>query len=265
MPQMTFKTALITGASAGFGAEYARQLAAAGADLVLVARRRDRLEELAAGLREKHGIEVEIVPADLSTAEGLAIVEGRLSASPPLDLLVNNAGFGGRTGFVKGEAADHLNMVRVHVDATVRLTRAALPGMIDRGRGAVINVASVAAFSPFSGAMYSGTKAFLVMFSENLQAEVRSKGIILQALCPGMTHTEFHQVAAIDKAIVPKPFWMTAESVVRISLGRLGRGVVCIPGVKNKVIAFLMRCPVTAAGVRAIGRSQAVRRKAGED
>jgi uncharacterized protein len=265
MPQTNFKTALITGASAGFGAEYARQLAAAGADLILVARRRDRLEELAAGLRGKHGVEVEIVPADLSTAEGLAIVEGRIAASPTLDLLVNNAGFGGRTGFVKGEAADHLNMVRVHVDATVRLTRAALPGMIDRGRGAVINIASVAAFSPFSGAMYSGTKAFLVMFSENLQAEVRSKGVVLQALCPGMTHTEFHQVAAIDKAIVPKPFWMTAEAVVRISLRRLGRGVVCIPGWKNKIIAFLMRCPVTAAGVRAIGRSQAVRRKAGED
>jgi short-subunit dehydrogenase len=265
MPQMNFKTALITGASAGFGAEYARQLAAAGADLILVARRRDRLEELAAVLRGKHGVEVEIVPADLSTAEGLAIVEGRIAASPTLDLLVNNAGFGGRTGFVKGEAVDHLNMVRVHVDATVRLTRAALPGMIDRGRGAVINIGSVAAFSPFSGAMYSGTKAFLVMFSENLQAEVRSKGVVLQALCPGMTHTEFHQVAAIDKAIVPRPFWMTAEAVVRISLRRLGRGVVCIPGWKNKIIAFLMRCPVTAAGVRAIGRSQAVRRKAGED
>jgi len=263
MPQMTFRTALITGASAGLGEEYARQLAAAGTDLVLVARRRDRLEVLAAGLRGKHGVEVEILSADLSTAEGLALAEARIAASPPLDLLVNNAGFGGRTSFAKGEAADHLTMVRVHVDATVRLTRAALPGMIDRGRGAVINVASVAAFSSASGAMYSGTKAFLVMFSESLQAELFSKGVFVQALCPGMTHTEFHQVAEIDKAIVPKPFWMTAEKVVRISLRRLGRGVVCIPGWKNKAIAFLMRCPVTAAGVRAIGRSQAVRRRAG--
>jgi len=143
--------------------------------------------------------------------------------------------------------------------------RCVLPGMIDRGGGAVINVASVAAFSPFSGAMYSGTKAFLVMFSENLQAEVRSKGIVVQALCPGMTHTEFHQVAEIDKAIVPKPFWMPAEKVVGISLRRLGRGVVCITGWHNKIIAFLMRCPVTAAGVRAIGRSRGVRRRAGED
>jgi len=158
---------------------------------------------------------------------------------------------------------DHMNMVRVHIDATVRLTRAAVPGMIARGRGAVVNVASVAAFSPFSGAMYSGTKSFLVMFSESLQAELRDKGIFVQALCPGMTHTEFHEVADIDKAVVPKPFWMTAEEVVRISLKRLGRGVVCVPGWKNKGIAFLMRCPLTAAGIRVVGRAKFVRNKAG--
>jgi len=158
-----------------------------------------------------------------------------------------------------------MRMVEVHVGATVRLTRAALPGMIERGRGGIINLASIAAFSPFSGAMYSGTKAFLVMFSENLRAEVEAKGISVQALCPGMTHTEFHEVAAIDKAIVPKPFWMTAEKVVRISLRKLGRGAVCVPGWKNKAIAFLMRCPATGAVVRAAGRSGAARRKAGEN
>ena len=263
MPQMTFKTALITGASAGLGAEFARQLAAAGTNLVLVARRLDRLEELARELQARHGVAAEALAADLSAEAGLAAVEARIAGDPSLDLLVNNAGFGGRAGFVKGAPAEHIAMARVHIDATIRLTRAALPGMIDRGRGAVINVASVAAFSSASGAMYSGTKAFLVMFSESLQAELFSKGIFVQALCPGMTHTEFHQVAEIDKAIVPKPFWMTAEKVVRISLRRLGRGVVRIPGWKNKVIAFLMRCPVTAAGVRALGRSQAVRRRAG--
>jgi short-subunit dehydrogenase len=263
MAQMTFKTALITGASAGLGAEYARQLAAGGTDLVLVARRLDRLEALVRDLRSRHGIAVDVIPADLSTSEGLAAVEGRIAASPTLDLLVNNAGFGGRTGFVRGETGDHLNMLRVHVDATVRLAKAALPGMIARGRGGIINVASVAAFSPFSGAMYSGTKAFLVMFSENLQVELKDKGIFVQALCPGMTHTEFHEVAAIDKAIVPRPFWMTAEEVVRISLRRLGRGVVCVPGWKNKAVAFLMRCPLTLAGIRAVGRASFVRKKAG--
>lgn len=264
MPRMSFRTALVSGASAGLGAEYARQLAAAGTDLILVARRLDRLEVLAEELRGKHGVSVDAVQADLTDAGDLGRVEKLATESATLDLLVNNAGFGGRTGFVKGGTPDHVGMVRVHVEAAVRLTRAALPGMIERGRGAVINVASVAAFSPFSGAMYSGTKAFLVMFSQNLQAEVRSKGIVVQALCPGMTHTEFHQVAEIDKAIVPKPFWMSAEKVVRISLRRLRHGVVCIPGWKNKVIAFLMRCPATAAGIRVLGRAGFVRKKAGD-
>jgi short-subunit dehydrogenase len=263
MIQHSFRTALVTGASAGLGAEYARQLAAAGTSLVLTARRLDRLETLARELREKHGVAVDVIQADLSASEGVAAVESRIAASPTLDLLVNNAGFGGRTGFVRGEAADHLNMVRVHVEATVRLTKAAIPGMIARGRGAVINVASVAAFSPFSGAMYSGTKAFLVMFSENLQAEVKDKGVFVQALCPGMTHTEFHEVAEIEKALVPKPFWMTAEDVVRISLRRLGRSVVCITGWKNKTVAFLSRCPITAAGVRAVRHTKFARKRAG--
>jgi uncharacterized protein len=265
MPQPTFRTALITGASAGMGAEFARQLAAAGTDLVLVARRLDRPEELARQLRDRHGVTVESLQADLAASEGMAAVEGRIAACPDLDLLVNNAGFGGRSGFVRGETADHIGMVRVHVDATVRLTKAALPGLIDRGRGAVINLASVAAFSPFSGAMYSGTKAFLVMFSVNLAAELRSKGVVVQALCPGMTHTDFHEVAGIDKSVVPSPFWLTAEKVVRISLRRLGHGVVCIPGWYNKGLAFLMRCPPTAGLVRAAGRTRSVTRKAGRD
>jgi len=266
MPQPAYRTALITGGSAGLGAEYARQLAAAGAGLILVARRLDRLDALAAELGRAHGVVVRTVAADLATNPGITRVEEVIAACDTLDLLVNNAGFGGRAGFVRGEVGDHLDMVRVHVDATVRLTKAALPGMIARGRGAVINVASVAAFSPFSGALYSGTKSFLTMFSENLQAELRGKGlpIRVQALCPGMTHTEFHAVADIDKAIVPKPFWMTAEKVVRISLRRLGRGVVCVPGWKNKVIAFLMRCPATAAGIRVLGRAGAIRKKAGD-
>jgi short-subunit dehydrogenase len=263
MPQMPFRTALITGASSGFGAEYARQLAAAGTGLVLAARRLERLEELARDLKSKYGIKVDVIPADLSTPEGVASVESRIAAMPTLDLLVNNAGFGGKTGFVNGATADHLDMVRVHVEATVRLTKAVLPGMIDRGRGAIINVASVAAFSPFSGAMYSATKSFLVMFSQNLGAELRSKGIAVQALCPGMTHTEFHEVAGIDKSVVPKPFWMTAEAVVRVSLRRFGRGFICIPGWKNKVVAFLMRCPLTAPVVRAVGRGKAGQKKAG--
>jgi short-subunit dehydrogenase len=260
MPRISFRTALVTGASSGLGAEYARQLAARGTDLILVARRFDRLEALGAALRAKHGVSIEVVKADLADAEDVGRVERLIAEGMIIDLLVNNAGFAGRTGFVKGGTADHIGMVRVHVDAAVRLIRAALPGMIERGRGAVINVASVAAFSPFSGAMYSGTKAFLVMFSENLQAEVRSKGIVIQALCPGLTHTEFHAVADMDLSAVPKSIWQTAEKVVCTSLRRLGRGVVCVTGFPNKVGAFLMRCPLTVGAFRAVGRSRPFRR-----
>jgi len=263
MPQTTFRTALITGASAGMGAEFAGQLAAAGTNLILVARRLDRLDELARELREKHAVTVDGLQADLAASEGIERVERRIAETATLDLLINNAGFGGGPGsFVEREAGHHLGMVQVHVATAVRLCRAALPGMIARGRGGVINVASVAAFSSFSGPMYSGTKAFLVMFSENLQSELRGTGVSVQALCPGMTHTEFHEVAEIDKSVVPSALWMTAEEVVRISLRRLGRGAVCVPGWKNKTIAFLMRCPLTAAGIRAFSRLPAVRKRA---
>jgi short-subunit dehydrogenase len=264
MPQMTFRSALITGASSGLGAEYARQLAAAGTDLILVARRLCRLEELARELRTRHGVTVEVIQADLSGDDGIERLEKAIAESAALDLLINNAGYGGKTGFVRGEIADHIDMVRVHIDAAVRLTKAALPGMIDRGRGAVINLASVAAFSPFSGAMYSGTKSFLVAFSENLQGELKSLGVVAQVLCPGLTHTEFHQVAGMKLSGVPEMFWRTAHFVVRTSLRRLGRGCVCVPGWENKTVALLMRCPLTAGLVRAVGRTRFVRRKSGE-
>lgn len=262
MARTAFRTALITGASAGLGAEYARQLAASGTGLILVARRLDRLEELARDLRSKFGVTVEASRADLSTPGGIATVEEIIAGAETLDLLVNNAGFGGRTGFARGEPADHLDMVRVHIDAAVRLTRAALPGMIARGRGAVINVSSVAAFSPFSGAMYSGTKSFLVMFSENLQSELRDKGVSVQALCPGLTHTEFHAAAGLTLSGIPGLFWSRADKVVRTSLHRLGRGVVCIPGWENRIVSVLMRCPLSAALVRVVGRMGFVRKRA---
>ncbi len=262
MAKTSFRTALVTGASAGLGAEFARQLAAAGASLILVARRRDRLDELARELEGKHVVRVEVLPADLASDEGVRSVERRIAEAETLDLLVNDAGFGGRGAFAARDVSEHLAMVDVHVAATVRLIRAALPGMMARGRGAVINVASVAAFSPFSGPMYSGTKAFLVMFSENLRAEAGKKGVVVQALCPGMTHTEFHDVIGMDKSVVPRAFWMTADKVVRASLKHLGRGTICVPGWNNKVLSFLMRCPLTLAGVRAVSRIPALRRRA---
>jgi hypothetical protein len=263
MPQTSYRTALITGASSGLGAEYARQLAAAGTNLILVARRMDRLSGLARELQSRQALNVEVLQADLASAEGIERVERRIAADATVDLLINNAGFGGGQGSFAGQGVGHhLGMVQVHIATTVRLCRAAIPGMIARGRGAIINVASIAAFSSLSGPMYSGTKAFLVMFSDNLKSELRGTGVSVQALCPGMTHTEFHEVVGMDKSIVPKTLWMTAGEVVRISLRRLGRGAICVPGWKNKVIAFLMRFPLTAVGVRAVSRLPSVRKRA---
>jgi short-subunit dehydrogenase len=258
------RTALVTGASAGLGAEFARQLAAGGSALVLVARRKERLDALAAELRQRHGVSVELLPADLEKEDDLRRVEGRIAADETLDLLVNNAGFGSPGPFSRTEIGTYLSMIQVHTAASVRLTRAALDGMVLRRRGWIINVASIAAFSPLSGPVYSATKAFLVSFSENLQYELAGTEVRLQALCPGMTHTEFHDVIAMDKSRVPGFMWMPARDVVRISLRALGRKrVICIPGWKNRLITAPMRCAPTAALLRSVAGLPYFRRKAG--
>lgn len=265
MKGIEYRKALITGASAGLGEEYARQLAELGTDLILVARRKERLESLAAELSaRKPGLKVEVFPADLSRNEDIQRVAEKIRQTPDLDLLINNAGFGSTTKFYQDEDGEAARMIKVHVEATVVLTRAALPAMMARQKGAIINVASIAAFSPLSGAMYSSTKAFLVMFSENLQSELHGSGIKVQALCPGLTHTEFHQVAGMNKEAIPGILWMTAERVVRISLQALAKNkVIIIPGLRNKFLAFLMRCPLTYGLVRWAARQRKIRKKAG--
>jgi short-subunit dehydrogenase len=263
MTASTFRTALITGASAGMGAEFAAALAAAGSKLILVARRKEKLDALAAELAERHGVTVEALQADLEKDEDLQRVEGRIAADETLDLLVNNAGFGSPGPFSRTEIGTYLAMIQVHTAASIRLTRAALDGMIVRRRGWIVNVASMAAFSPLSGPVYSATKAFLVSFSENLQYELAGTGVRLQALCPGMTHTEFHEVIRMDKSRIPGFMWMSARDVVRISLRALGRRkVVCIPGLKNRLIAAPMRCAPTAALLRRVAGLPYFRRKA---
>lgn len=258
------RTALVTGASAGLGAEFARQLAAAGTGLIVVARRRERLEALAAELGGRHGVAVEVVPADLSSPDGVEIVRRRIASADTLDLLINNAGFGGAGIFSKSEIDYDLGMVQVHINAAVSLARAALDGMIARGRGAIINVASIAAFSPISSSIYGSTKAFLVRFSENLEYELKGKGIRVQALCPGMTHTEFHEVSGMDKSIVPAFMWMGASDVVRASLKALGRRqVIFIPGWRNRLITAPMRCAPTAWVLRRVANLRLIRKKAG--
>jgi len=262
MLKLNVRTALITGASAGIGAEFARQLGASGTRLILVARRIERLEAIAAELRERYGAVVDVLQADLSKSRDIEKVEAAVSAAEDLDLLVNNAGFGSGGKFSRGDIGPSVDMVQVHVVAAVRLTRAALSGMIPRRRGYVINVASVAAFTPFSGVMYGSTKAFLVQFSQNLQYELAGTGIRIQALCPGMTHTEFHAAMGVDRSSLPGFIWMSARDVVRISLKTLRRRkVIRVPGVLNQASAALMRCPATAAVLRAVVGSAYFRRR----
>ena len=234
-------TALVTGASAGLGATFARKLAARGYDLILVARRSDRLELLARDLPTKSSV----VVADLTTEAGLVAVEQAIRACDSLELLVNNAGFGTLGRYWETNFAAQQDMYRLHVFATVRLTRAALEGMTSRAKGAVINVSSVAAFAHSAGNVsYCSTKAWMNSFSEGLDIELRSVGspVQVQALCPGFTVTEFHDTLGIDRKLIPGWLWMKADDVVEESLRALGkRKVIVIPGWRYKATVAIMR------------------------
>ncbi|MBP8947408.1 MAG: SDR family oxidoreductase [Candidatus Promineofilum sp.] len=240
---------VITGASAGIGEEFARQLAAAGFDLTLVARRAERLQALADELSAAHGIRAEAWPADLADETDVAALANRLAATGDLVLLVNNAGFGTRGEFVEVALERTLDMIRVHVLATVTLCRAAAPGMAARGGGAIINVSSIAAFFPSAGgANYGATKAYLNAFSEALAAELRDSGVVVQALCPGFTTTEFHDVGDyqnFDRDQIPAPLWMPAREVVAESLAALGgRRVIVVPGARYRAIVAAANSPL---------------------
>lgn len=234
-------TALITGATAGIGAAFARRFAAARYDLVLVARDAERLERTAQELRLLGAGEVEAISADLSTAVGRAVVEDRL-ADPlrAVDVLVNNAGFGSGTAFLAHPVDEEEKLLDVHVRAVLRLTRAAVPGMVDRGRGAIINVSSVAAFVPRG--TYSAAKAWVTSFSESLSAETQGTGVRVLAVCPGFTHTEFHERAEIDTHDVPSWMWLEADEIVEGALKDLRRGIpVSVPSVQYKALTAVAR------------------------
>jgi short-subunit dehydrogenase len=242
-------TALITGATAGIGAAFTRRLAADGFDLVLLARDRPRLERSAEQLRKRHGVQAEVLAADLATDEGLATAERRVAGGvvgrshgggEGLDLLVNNAGFGNKGRFLDVPVADELTMLRVHCEAVLRLTHAALPAMIERGRGGVINVASVAAF--FSRGTYGASKAWVVGFSEGVAQDLAGKGVNVMALCPGFVHTEFHDRARMDMSGVPGFMWLDADPMVAAALRDFRRGVrVSVPGAQYKTLVGLGR------------------------
>lgn len=230
--KQTYSRALVTGASSGFGENFARQLSRRGTALVLVARRGERLEKLAAEL----GTEVEVLPADLTDPEGLAGVEDRLrDPANPIDLLVNNAGVGTTGGFATLPMAAEVNKVAVNITALMRLCHAALPRMAQARHGGILNVSSISSVTPVPWATtYGATKAFVTAFSENLNREVRSSGVHVTALLPGPSATELTD-AGFDNRL-PHVFWQTPEAIVARGLAAVAAGKpVCIP---SRVLAF---------------------------
>lgn len=216
-------TALITGSTAGIGAAFARRLAADGHNLVLVARDTKRLREQATELHDRHGIEAEVLTADLSTDAGIEAVAARLGERRhPVDLLINNAGFGNKGKFLDVSMADELTMLKVHCEAVLRLTSAAVEAMRERGRGGVVNVASVAAFVPRG--TYGASKAWVVQFTQGVAKDLAGSGVRLMALAPGFVRTEFHERAGMGTDNIPNWMWLDADKVVAAALDDLSRG-----------------------------------------
>ena len=255
-----YRSALVTGASSGIGLEMARQLAAGGCDLVLVARRGDVLGEVAADLRGRHGVQAEVLPADLVTEPGLAAVAERLAdPARPVELLVNNAGFGVPGALAQAPYRAQEAQIQLNVLALVRLTHAALPLMVDRGYGGILNVSSVAGYTMLPGsATYGATKAFVTSFSQSLHAEVADSGVHVTALCPGFTRTDFHAEDSDRRAGLSGLFWLETGPVARAGLAAVAAGrPVCIPGAVYKTVVPLTRLVprrVFRAAVRAVGR-----------
>jgi len=232
-------TALITGGSSGLGAEFGRQLASQGFKIVLVARRKERMEELADEMAKKYSVETAILVADLSNSADNDSIMEYIADLDDLDVLINNAGYGLMADFVQTETASHVDMINVHCTAPVQFCHKALPGMQSRGRGVIINVASTAALLDVPVAfMYTSTKQFINTFSQLLQANLKDTGIRVQSLCPGFTYTEFHDVETMkgfDRNWFPKEMWMKAEDVISLSLDAFKEdAVVFVPGENNR-------------------------------
>lgn len=234
-------TALITGSTSGIGAAFARRLAADGHNLVLVARSKDRLRDQATELHDTHGIEAQVLTADLATDGGIEAVADRLSdAASPVDLLVNNAGFGHKGRYLEVPIADELTMLKVHCEAVLRLTSAAVAPMRERHRGTVINVSSVGAFVPRG--TYGASKAWVVQFTEGAARDLAGSGVRLMVLCPGFVRTEFHQRAGMDTGNIPDWMWLDADKLVDSALSDLSRGkTVSIPDVRYKALMGVVK------------------------
>lgn len=235
-------TALITGASSGIGAEYARQLSKRGADVVLVARDERALEALA-GEIDRSGGRAEVLVADLLDSSQRDLVVDRLSdGARPVDLLVSNAGYGVPLSFEQNDVEDEVRHLQLHVEVALRLSRAALPGMLDRGHGRIVNVASVAGLVPRG--TYGAAKAWLVSFSRWANVAYGSRGVTVTAVCPGFVHTNFHERLGLPPGEegVPRGMWLEAPRVVRESLRDAARGrSVSIPSLRYKALTALSR------------------------
>ena len=244
-------TALITGASAGLGLEFAWQLATARHDVVLVARNEERLERLAGQLRAAAGIRAEVLPADLADRAQVERVAERLRQTDrPVGLLVNNAGFGMGRPFVGGDLAAHESGLDVMVRAVMVLSHAAALSMVERGRGAILNVSSMAALSAMG--TYSADKAWVRVFTEGLAVELRGTGVTATALCPGLVHTEFHERAGLERDAYPELAWLNADSVVTAALADVRRGaVISTPSLRYGLVAEVARM-LPRAAIRAL-------------
>jgi short-subunit dehydrogenase len=254
------RTALVTGATSGIGHAFCRELAERGNNLVIVARHRARLENVSDELRARHSINVEILAADLSKRTQLRRVAERVAdRERPIDLLVNSAGFAMSKSLLRGDLADEEAMLDVMCRAVLVLSREGALSMKERGRGHIINVSSVAGFLPMG--TYSAAKAWVTVFTEVLAQELSGSGVSATALCPGFTHTEFHERADIDVSRLPKAMWLDADSLVRDCLNDVRAGkVISVPGVQYKVIAGIAQV-VPHSLLRVVsGRANSLRR-----
>ena len=245
---MDRKLALVTGASAGIGAAFARLLAEKGHDLALTARRTDRLEALAGELRGRHGVEAVVIAADLADPKAPAAIMDTLAVQGRgVDVLINNAGYGVPGDYREVSWADHAAFIQVMITAPCELAHRALPGMLDRGFGRIVNVASLAGLIPGvpGASLYGASKAFLVKFTESLHVEVAGSGVHVSALCPGMTHSEFHDANGTRRqmsAAIPAWMWQDAETVVAAGYAAMeANRAICVPGLPNKVAATLVK------------------------
>lgn len=244
MGSKRFARALVTGASSGIGEAFARQLGAAGTDLVIVARSKERLDALAGELADEHHISVEVLAADLIDREQLAGVERRVrSNDEPIDLLINNAGFGNNGLFADADVNAEDSEIQLNVVALMRLCHAAIGRMKEAGGGSILNVSSTGSFQPTPGlANYAATKAYVTSFSQALHEELVGTGVVVTALCPGVTHTEFQARGGFSNEGIPSFLWQTADEVAAAGLSAVAAGrAVETPGLHNKALRVTTR------------------------